>query len=60
MLAGLVTVNDVLRFTALEKPEIYPSWDTRGGLDGVLEEVWNWGSGVVRAGVGWGRRIVRR
>ena len=43
-LVGLVTVKDVLKFVAMEKPDSYPSWDERGGLDGVLEEIWNWTS----------------
>ncbi|CAK5265424.1 unnamed protein product, partial [Mycena citricolor] len=40
VLTGLVTVKDVLRWIALEKPEREPSWDERGGLEGLLEEVW--------------------
>ena len=41
-LVGLVTVKDVLRFIATEKPQHGPSWDERGGLNNLLEEVWNW------------------
>lgn len=41
-LVGLVTVKDVLRFIATEKPQRGPSWDERGGLNNLLEEVWNW------------------
>ncbi|KAJ7121295.1 Cl-channel protein [Mycena crocata] len=44
VLAGLVTVKDVLRWIAVEKPEREPSWDERGGLDGILEELWKWAS----------------
>ncbi|KAJ7497777.1 Cl-channel protein [Mycena latifolia] len=47
VLAGLVTVKDVLRWIAVEKPEREPSWDERGGLDGMLEEVWTWAAGVL-------------
>jgi len=48
-LVGLVTVKDVLRFIATEKPGAYdePSWDERGGVDGLLEEVWSVGRGAV-------------
>lgn len=46
VLSGLVTVKDVLRFIATEKPEYRPSWDERGGLDGLLEELWTWGTNV--------------
>lgn len=41
-LIGLVTVKDVLRFIAKEKPDHEPSWDERGGLDGLLEELLTW------------------
>ncbi|KAJ7879634.1 Cl-channel protein [Mycena olivaceomarginata] len=47
VLAGLVTVKDVLRWIAVEKPEFEPSWDERGGLDGILEEVWTWAQPVI-------------
>ncbi|KAJ7091935.1 Cl-channel protein [Mycena belliarum] len=47
VLAGLVTVKDVLRWIAVEKPEREQSWDERGGLDGLLEEVWTWATGVL-------------
>ncbi|EKM80588.1 hypothetical protein AGABI1DRAFT_126647 [Agaricus bisporus var. burnettii JB137-S8] len=42
--AGLVTVKDVLKFIATEKLDHGPSWDERGGLDGLLEEAWTWAS----------------
>lgn len=60
VLAGLVTVKDVLRFIATEKPDQEPSWDERGGLDGMLEEVWTWASGAVYRIVSWSRRLVGR
>ncbi|KAF7322000.1 Chloride channel protein [Mycena kentingensis (nom. inval.)] len=60
VLAGLVTVKDVLRWIAIEKPEREPSWDERGGLDGMLEEVWAWGSGVLEPIVSWSRKLLRR
>jgi hypothetical protein len=41
-LVGLVTVKDVLRFNAMEGSGRNSSGDERGGLDGVLEEVWTW------------------
>ncbi|ESK90859.1 voltage-gated chloride channel [Moniliophthora roreri MCA 2997] len=59
-LVGLVTVKDVLRFTATEKLNHEPSWDERGGLDGILEEVWSWATEIVYRVTSWGRRIVRR
>jgi len=46
-LVGLVTVKDVLRFIAMEKPGYHElSWEQRGGLDGLLEEFWSVGRGV--------------
>ncbi|KAJ7045994.1 Cl-channel protein [Mycena alexandri] len=54
VLAGLVTVKDVLRWIAVEKPEREPSWDERGGLDGMLEEVWTWlASQIVEPVLSW-------
>lgn len=44
-LVGLVTVKDVLRYIAREKPDHEPSWDERGGLDGLLEELLSWSAG---------------
>ncbi|EAU91049.2 voltage-gated chloride channel [Coprinopsis cinerea okayama7 len=60
MLCGLVTVKDVLRYIATEKPGHRPSWDERGGLDGLLEELWNWGSDLRDQMLKWGWRIIRR
>ncbi|KAJ3996350.1 Cl-channel protein [Lentinula boryana] len=61
-LVGLVTVKDVLRFIAMEKPGYHhPSWDERGGLDGLLEELWSVVRGVVnQLGELLGRRWTRR
>ncbi|KAF5355445.1 hypothetical protein D9758_006397 [Tetrapyrgos nigripes] len=47
-LVGLVTVKDVLRFTATAKFDHEPSWDERGGLDGLLEEIWTWTNYIVQ------------
>jgi len=60
VLVGLVTVKDVLRFIATEKPDHGPSWDERGGLDGLLEEAWTWTSDTVYRTVAWSRRLLRR
>lgn len=60
VLVGLVTVKDVLRFIATEKPDHGPSWDERGGLDGLLEEAWTWASETVYRMVSWSRRLLRR
>lgn len=59
-LVGLITVKDVLRFIALEKPDREPSWDERGGLDGLLEEVWTWATNIMYHVVSWSRSLVRR
>jgi len=56
VLVGLVTVKDVLRFTALEKPD-EPSWHERGGLHGMLEEAWVWATNVMHNLVLW---LIRR
>ncbi|TFK25180.1 voltage-gated chloride channel [Coprinopsis marcescibilis] len=60
MLCGLVTVKDVLKYIATEKPGHRPSWDERGGLDGLLEELWNWGTDVRDRVVKWGWKMLRR
>ncbi|KAJ7212919.1 Cl-channel protein [Mycena pura] len=60
VLAGLVTVKDVLRWIAIEKPEREPSWDERGGLDGMLEEVWTWAAGVLEPILLWSAKILNR
>lgn len=59
MLTGLVTVKDVLRFIATEKPEHELSFDERGGLDGLLEELWTWTSDIVRRIVSWSPNLLR-
>lgn len=59
VLAGLVTVKDVLRFIATS-PAHEPSWDERGGLDGLLEELWTWGSDLGQRILSWTHRIVLR
>ncbi|KAF8070810.1 Cl-channel protein [Lyophyllum atratum] len=59
VLTGLVTVKDVLKFIAT-KPSHEPSWDERGGLDGLLEEVWTWATDIIHRTVSWSRRILRR
>ncbi|KAF7782223.1 hypothetical protein Agabi119p4_1599 [Agaricus bisporus var. burnettii] len=58
--AGLVTVKDVLKFIATEKLDHGPSWDERGGLDGLLEEAWTWASENVHRIVLWSKRVLRR
>ncbi|KAF7315867.1 Chloride channel protein [Mycena indigotica] len=60
VLAGLVTVKDVLRWIAIEKPEREPSWDERGGLDGMLEEIWSWASGIVQPVMSWSANLLHR
>ncbi|KAF7357806.1 Chloride channel protein [Mycena venus] len=59
-LAGLVTVKDVLRWIAVEKPEREPSWDERGGLDGMLEEVWTWASQIISPVLSWSASLFNR
>lgn len=56
VLVGLVTVKDVLRFRAMEKPESYPSWDERGDLDGILEQIWTTTTSLWSTVVRWSRR----
>jgi chloride channel 3/4/5 len=58
-LIGLVTVKDVLRFIAT-LPSHEPSWDDRGGLDGLLEELWKWVADVIYRIMSWSRKLVRR
>jgi hypothetical protein len=58
VLSGLVSVKDVLKFIATEKLDQRPSWDERGGLDGLLEEIWTWASRQVSNVLHWSRRSV--
>ena len=60
VLSGLVTVKDVLKYIATERPGHQPSLDERGGLDGLLEEIWLWTSGLLSMVVLWSRRLIRR
>jgi len=57
LLIGLVTVKDVLRFIVTEKLDHGPSWDERGGLDGILEEAWTWTTNTLDRTVSWSRRL---
>jgi chloride channel 3/4/5 len=59
VLSGLVTVKDVLKFIATEKVDHRPSWDERGGLDGLLEEIWTWASRQVSKVLHWSRRLLQ-
>jgi chloride channel 3/4/5 len=55
-----VTVKDVLKYIATERPGHQLSLDERGGLDGLLEEIWVWTSGKLSMVVLWSRRLLRR
>ncbi|KAF7985088.1 hypothetical protein HWV62_8969 [Athelia sp. TMB] len=59
-LVGLVTVKDVLKFMAMEKPDGHrstESWDAlRGEVDGLVSESRTWSGRVVDDIVGWCRR----
>ena len=60
-LVGLVTVKDVLKFTAMEKPDGDASWDElKGGLDGLLEETYTWTVRAVDTIASRFRSLVRR
>ncbi|KAF8236060.1 Cl-channel protein [Tricholoma matsutake] len=59
VLTGLVTVKDVLRFIAT-LPSHEPSWDDRGGLNGLLEEAWRWVAEIIYKIMSWSRKLVRR
>ncbi|KAI5889245.1 uncharacterized protein SCHCODRAFT_02633974 [Schizophyllum commune H4-8] len=59
-LVGLVTVKDVLRFIAREKPGQHDSFEARGGLDGLLEESMSWGQGFMDRIRTMGWRAFRR
>jgi len=60
VLSGLVTVKDVLKYIATERPGHQLSLDERGGLDGLLEELWLWTSRKFSTVVLWSRRLLRR
>lgn len=53
-------MKDVLRFIATEKPDSEPSWDERGGVDGLSDEVWTWASSIFERFMSWSRSIIRR
>jgi chloride channel 3/4/5 len=58
-LKGLVTVKDVLRFNAVERPTGDLHWDA-GELEAVLDVMWTWAVGVGDTCVEWYRRLIRR
>jgi chloride channel 3/4/5 len=60
VLSGLVTVKDVLKYIATERPGHHLSLDERGGLDGLLEEIWLWTSGRMSMVLLWSRQLFRR
>jgi len=59
ILLGLVTIKDVLKFMAIT-PAHELSWDERGGLDGLLEELWRWCTDVIHKTLSPMRRLLRR
>jgi chloride channel 3/4/5 len=55
-LAGLVTVKDILHFTAhAEAPDT-----SREGVGRLLDEGWDWAVGTWDRGMAWARRTLRR
>ncbi|KIK39991.1 hypothetical protein CY34DRAFT_807654 [Suillus luteus UH-Slu-Lm8-n1] len=58
-LKGLVTVKDVLRFNAVERPMGDLHWDA-GELEAVLDVMWTWAVGIVEICMEWYRRLIRR
>ncbi|KAG1767420.1 chloride channel [Suillus occidentalis] len=58
-LKGLVTVKDVLRFNAVERPIGDLHWDA-GELEAVLDVMWTWAVGVGGTCMEWYRRLIRR
>jgi chloride channel 3/4/5 len=55
-LLGLVTVKDVLRFTAAEeRAEGHSGWDPES-----MAEAWDWISGYAERSKEWLRRVLRR
>ncbi|EGO25898.1 hypothetical protein SERLADRAFT_355881 [Serpula lacrymans var. lacrymans S7.9] len=60
VLAGLVTVKDVLRFTATGNDDGGATWDDPEGLDGLLEDVWIGLTDVADSTWTWCRRLIRR
>src|ERR1700730_5688823 len=54
-LVGLVTVKDVLRFTAIHKAASEPSWMECSGIDEVLEESLRWLSGTLVRILDWSK-----
>ncbi|KAM6502118.1 Cl-channel protein [Amanita muscaria] len=59
-LVGLVTVKDVLRFIATRQPHHGPSWDERGGLHNLLEEIWHWVTTKADHLMSWSWSSIRR
>ena len=56
-----MTVKDLLKFTAMEKPNGDASWDElRGGLDGLLEETYTWTMRAMDTVASQFRNLVRR
>ncbi|THH14591.1 hypothetical protein EW146_g5756 [Bondarzewia mesenterica] len=60
-LVGLVTVKDVLQLKpsdSFHSPGV--SWNERGGLDGVLEEMWTYIADLQSSLTSWYHRVFRR
>ncbi|CCM03209.1 uncharacterized protein FIBRA_05333 [Fibroporia radiculosa] len=59
VLAGLVTVKDVLRFTLMEQNHTHSPWSEHE-FEGIVEEVWTWTNDRVYTIASWCRRLFRR
>ncbi|GJE92775.1 Cl-channel protein [Phanerochaete sordida] len=59
MLHGLVTVKDVLKYTATETGEMRSRWDETQ-FEGIVEHTWTFITTWTRVAVSWCRRLLRR
>ena len=57
-LVGLVTVKDVLRFTATDYNE-GPTWSERGGVDSLLDESRAWSVNMFHNIIRRGQSLLR-
>ena len=62
VLAGLVTVKDVLRFATASAPidDGTTTWDQPEEFDGLLEEAWTWAAEAADSIWSWSRGLLRR
>ena len=58
-LSGLVTVKDVLRFTATERQDLRSPWSEQR-FDSLVDEARTWTGDLAEDAMSWARQLLRR